>query len=504
MRNWILIPLLSMSLSLPAMAKQKVYLQPYKREPILLTYEQFSHLTHAEQKTYVKKLREIMIEVAKAYPEVAEEWSARSGFYALLWNTAVANVMGEDAADDSRGGKLDVIAYFNDQAQELANQIDKAKTANMKPEEKKALAAQYSEALKWSANAAYLAHTLQNPTAREEVLKELENLKTRLENQETKVKSVAGESDYKEARDEYFKKAFKGEIAQGTNFPVGSLKIDNAKFQAFVEARQKSKSSPQNKSQPAVRAQATADKKKDPSANKKVDGKKQPEAAKPDVAKSEGPKPDTAEPENQTAENKDSDTPAGPPVGQLYRCMYAGFVISQHPCLAPSQLPWHLNGLDESKFVCADGTVMCNPFLFGYKSNCDLKKLTTSNQIEACQASAEPYCVKPGLYATKNCGELSNNDASLENAVQLITSNGEAFNSYSKSFDDLCLKGLINFNSYKGQSKNKARIQADITRTCDVAKERLKEIKKRYNLLDGSAKPSEPSTQAPDANSGAK
>jgi hypothetical protein len=408
-------------------------------EQILLTYEQFSNLTNAEQKTYVKKLREIMVEMSAAFPEFANERSARSSFFVQMWNLNFQAAFGEGADTPSIADIEAFVKYANREAASYLKAVSEAKPAT----EKAVLVEQYRQALYWSANAAVQAHNIPDKKKREQVLKDSVNpTKKLVENAEARVKQFASEADYSEARDQYFKKAHRGELLPGDPFPSS----------AFVPSGDRLPPSPVAKAE---------EKKADKIAPKPVDKLAAAEKTT-GVVKS----------------NTSNDS--------YYRCMNAGFVIKKGPdCLAPSELPWDLSGLDRKTFICEKGTIMCNPFVFGFKSSCDWIVAIEKNRTDTCMKAATPYCVNAGLYATKNCRSISNSDSALQAAVQLINENGATFNQFGDSFSDLCNKGLIDFNSYK-RKRTSANIQAtknDIKRTCDSARVRMDEIKNRFQVL---------------------
>lgn len=462
MKKWLLIPVMSLALFFQSFAQTS---SPFESESILLNYEQFSRLTDSEQKTYVKKLRETMLEVAQAYPEIAEELSARSTFYAQLWALNLAAAFGEAAYPPETIATF--IRYANDQAAKYASSIEKAKTSNLSDKEKVKLVEEYRQALYWSAAAASQAHNISNKDVREKILREsVAPSQKQVEKLKNKVRQFASEEDYRNARDQFFKKAHQGELMPGAPFPQG----------AWVEYGDRLTNSTGTMT---------------PSPRKEV-------AEKPKIEKKSQVKPEDKKQEKTEKGGTANDA--------YYRCMYAGFVIKNHPCVAPSKLPWSLQGLDEEGFICSNGAIMCNPFLFGFKSTCDWSNSSNENGKKECYEKAQPHCVRPGLYATKNCGEISNNNTSVEAAVHLIHKNPMAFNQYGKSFDDLCNKHLINFNSYAGHSKNAARTKSDITRTCDSARKRMDEIKKRYMIFKESKKPETPTsvTQPTKANEGKK
>lgn len=504
MKRWLLIPLLSLAISTQSFAYSPT---GYKTEQILLSYEEFAQLTHAEQKSYVRKLREVMIDVAKAYPEMAEEMSARSSFYAQLWTLALKDALAVDAINDET--RETFVKYAVKQSQYYLEEIEKAKTDKITPQGRAQLAAQYREALYWSAASAQYGYDIKDDGLRNKIIsKDVNPGKTRAEKAEAKVKAVVDESEYRTARDDYFKKAHNGQMLVNSPYPKDTLIDFGERLPASAAAAPATKPA-EAKPAEAKPEMKKEEKKAEPAAKpkeEKKDDKKEDRSRKKDekpAAPTTEPKAEPAKP----AEPKPADVkPAEAAGGVLYRCMYAGFVIKSHPCVAPSKLPWDLKGLDSEKFACGNGTVMCNPFLFGFKTSCDWSKATDEKGTQACYDKAKPICVKPGLYATKNCGEASNNDSAIEAAVHLIHSNAAAFNMFSGSFGDLCQKGLINLNAYEGQAKpkNMARTKADIQRTCDSARTRMKEIRQRYNVVKDASKTSAPATAPAPDTKGAK
>lgn len=497
MKRWLLIPLLSLAISTQSLAYTST---GYQTEQILLSYQEFSQLTHAEQKTYVRKLREVMIDVAKAYPEMAEQMSARSNFYAQLWTLALKDAMAiEGISDETRES---FVKYAVSQSKHYMEEVEKAKTEKITPQGRAQLAAQYREALYWSAASAQYGYDITDEALRTTVLsKDVNPGKTRVEKAEAKVKAVVDESEYRTARDDYFKKAHSGQLGVNSTYPKNTLIDFGERLPASAAAAPASKPAEVKPAEvkPEVKKEEKKEEKKPEPVVKPKEEK--PAEKKEDRSRKKEEKPAPAgEPKAETAK------PAEAAGGVLYRCMYAGFVIKSHPCVAPSKLPWDLKGLDSEKFACGNGTVMCNPFLFGFKTSCDWSKATDEKGTQACYDKAKPICVKPGLYATKNCGEASNNDSAIEAAVHLIHSNAAAFNLFSDSFGDLCQKGLINLNAYEGQTKpkNTARTKADIQRTCDSARTRMKEIRQRYNIVKGTSKTSAPAAAPAPETKGAK
>lgn len=401
-------------------------------------------LTNAEQKTYVKKVRELIAEMAETFPYFAEEMSARSSLFQHLWNLGLPAANSEELS----GYTDEAISYAVERSLQNAmgyyKAVDAVKVSKLPDYAKTETAEKYRQSLYWVSVAAAQAHKIQNKELRKKTLETIviPASKAVLSN-EHKIKTIASEPEYAFARDEILKKALAGEIGVTASFPVPGLKYFGEKL-----------TNPNIPPPPQKQAQ---------------EKNKTPEQKLPD------PVPPT------TAKNPLPSTEAN---AHYYRCIYAGYVIKQDPCIAPSELPWELSGLDSKNFSCEDGTVMCNPFIFGFSSQCDWMTALEKGRTENCWSSAKPYCVKPGLYATKSCTALSNSDNSLQAAVELIRQNKTAFNQFGESFADLCFKGLIDFNSYprKRTPQNKQKTKDDIKRTCTVASARIKEIEKRYGF----------------------
>ncbi|MBS1971052.1 MAG: hypothetical protein JSU04_12130 [Bdellovibrionales bacterium] len=523
MKRWFLIPFLSLTISLQSFA-QATPQSTEDDENILLNYEEFSQLTYAEKKTYVKKLREIMVETAKAYPEMAETMSAHSEFYAQLWTFVVASAVGEDSNSNTGGyvpnddAKMEFLKKFKQYTDSYFKMVESTKTDQMSDEQRGQYVRQYRQLLVWTGMGSAWAHTIQDPAKHKEAFDSINAVKKRVEDDEARVKNAAGAASYEKAK-QYMDQAYSGKfstgsipniqntpeklIAAGERLPPLSIKADGTVVSSAVAASApavvKALPKEEKKTEPAVASKDKKKevKKKDADPNKDLEREKQKAAEA--AHKNAKPEATTTKQEPAT-ESERSDA--------FYRCMYAGFVIKNHPCMAPSDLPWDLKGLDNAKFKCDKGSVMCNPFLFGFKTACDWSKATDEKGTAACFQDAKPFCVKPGLYATKNCNDNSTSDSAKDAAVHLIDNNREAFNLYSKSFGELCNKQLINFNSYEGQHKpkNMARTKADIKRTCDNARVRMQEIRTRYSLFRTPKKdsPAPPTMPAVKESKGAK
>lgn len=433
----------------------------YNPPAFFITYEQFMSLTNAEQKTYVKKVKEIVDDLAKAYPDLAQDRSARSSFFQVLWDLNLPSAQSQEKKEESYSDQVVVnfVAYALKQAGQYSEEVRTLSATDLTPEKKQMAVESFRQAMYWTSAAAAQTYTLKDEALKKKTLDTLilpASKKVTLN--EDKIKTFADESQYREARDEYFKKSLRGELSVMQAFPSrGLTHYDDHKKASVPISKMGTVSSeplpPETGAVPAAEGSSAA-------------------SAPP--PSSEVPPKEEARVTANTA---------------YYRCMYAGFVVKKDPCMAPRELPWSLDGLDSKSFACGPGTVMCNPLIFGFNSDCDWSSLP-----QKCWTGAKPYCVKPGLFATKNCTEASNNERSLQATVELIKRNPKVFNEFGSNFAELCYKGLIDFNSYprKRNSKNIQKTKEDIKKTCQVAEVRMAEVKKRYGLNDPATKPVAP------------
>jgi hypothetical protein len=224
-------------------------------------------------------------------------------------------------------------------------------------------------------------------------------------------------------------------------------------------------------------------------------------APEPKVAKASSTEPEapassaaaTAAPKKNPREGSGKIKPLKAPAeastdGDLYRCMHSGFVIKGDKCMAPRTLPFDLAGIDKTKFECATGTVMCNPFIFGVESEgCDWVKAAETKTLDACWKNAKPVCGAPGSRSTANCA--SNSKRSIESAVQLIHANHKAFSLFGAQMKRLCnLKDPNPPIDFKKSRARPEKVLADIRRTCKTAKIASDAVLKRFNMRYSTAK----------------
>jgi len=456
-----------------------------------ITHEQFMNLTNAEQKTYVKKVREMVVEMSQTFPYFKEEMTARSSLFQYFLNMTIPEATGAEGEEIHSD---DVIAYAVKRSLQNAMGYNKVVRAaknspNLSDEERWQIAEKHRQSMYWTAVAATQAFDIDDPGHQkfnlEEVVKPASVRVLELDN---KVRSIAPNSDIDYVREEILMPALADKAEVTGSFPAPGLtrfghKLEKPKKTTLLESTKEEKPPEQKLPDPVPPAPQAEP--KDP---------KLPEVTVPEVgppATAKDPKlPNVNTPDIPgVTKMKPGTKPAEKPKANAheYRCMYAGFVIEKDPCMATRNLPWDLQGLDEKTFACGKGTVMCNPFVFGFKAKCDWTKATAMGTVDKCLEAAKPYCITPGMNASKNCMDLSNNESSLQAAVELIKKNKDAFHTFGASFADLCYKKSINFNSYprKRTPHNKAKTIKDIERTCKVAEQRMHVIELKYGLATG-------------------
>lgn len=203
-----------------------------------------------------------------------------------------------------------------------------------------------------------------------------------------------------------------------------------------------------------------------------------------------------AAPQKNPREGSDKPQPAKAPAevstkGEHYRCMHSGFVIKGDKCMAPRTLPFDLVGIDKTKFECAEGTVMCNPFIFGVESEgCDWVKAAEDKTLDACWKKAKPFCGAPARRSTANCASnASKKKGSIESAVQIIHANNDAFSLFGAQMKRLCNKKdpkpPIDFEKSRASRK---KVLADIRRTCDDARKTSHAVAIKFNIRYSKAK----------------
>lgn len=171
-----------------------------------------------------------------------------------------------------------------------------------------------------------------------------------------------------------------------------------------------------------------------------------------------------------------------------FRCMYAGWVIPEDPCVGHTRFPryYSIQGTDSKKMVCLDGKTMCNPTVFGLRLPKNCKKL------QDCANQATPICVNRGAWPTVECYHSSTYENALVAAEINTEINPQHYQTYSKVFRDLCDPEQIAKNPYTDPNRRKVRknlsadaIRNDIRITCAWAEKKLRQV--RSAISEGSS-----------------
>jgi hypothetical protein len=164
--------------------------------------------------------------------------------------------------------------------------------------------------------------------------------------------------------------------------------------------------------------------------------------------------------------------------------MHSGFPIVGSECIAPTTSPYELVGIDKAKFICEDGKVMCNPFIFGVTSEgCDWAKSSENKDLAACWKNAKPLCGYNSRHATANCEKQRLSKDTLDSAVEIIHANHAAFDTFAAQMNALCSNDAIDYDSPKKRSaSSREYLKNDITMTCEIAKKSHFAVIKRFNL----------------------
>jgi hypothetical protein len=171
----------------------------------------------------------------------------------------------------------------------------------------------------------------------------------------------------------------------------------------------------------------------------------------------------------------------------------AGFVIKGHLCRANEQLPFALTGIDVGTFKCEPPQIICNPLLFGFRSDC------ASEDFAVCLKSAKPQCTQKAKNATAICGEAARDDKYTTRAVELIKNNKTSYDQFAKDLTDLCdEKNIHESDNLKLTAKNKPRknyesLVKDVMATCQLAQARLKVVSEAFQKI-AKAAPVKPSS----------
>lgn len=169
-----------------------------------------------------------------------------------------------------------------------------------------------------------------------------------------------------------------------------------------------------------------------------------------------------------------------------YRCMYAGWVVTEPSCKGVNKLPtgWEIDGTDASKMTCEADKTMCNPFVFGLR----LKKPCTRFDEKDCSRHATPICVNKGAWPTETCYKQSTFEDALVAADIQDSIAPQKFNTYKQLFKDLCDKDQIEKNPFADPKNRKNRnvsaeaVKRDISATCAWANKKLELATEAFNI----------------------
>jgi len=542
MKQWVLLPIAFLFSFQTSFASTTNLHQ----ESILLTYQQFMSLTQAEQLTYVKRLREMVLEMNEQNPNLAAQLEQKSTLFAQLWSMSFQEARGDDPPAPSGGVNLGNIS--TDEAKQIieitlqnANDYskavaDKIKAGNLSDQDKGMIDQQYQQSLYYAKIASYIAHnTIKDTSIRDKVIQEqLTPALQTIQSNETSLKTAIPQAKSLKNADSFIAQIKSGENADHTTVfskqdlvpygdPIKPVALTpDTPAKGKKAKNKKAKDDSDTAAAPAVK---TDTKPKDKSSSgttvtgnipseKDTPGRLAPAGYGGSSPSSSGDTPGRLAPAGYggsapTAADKASEQKhTGEIVGGIfYRCMYSGFVIKDDPCMAPKTLPWELKGLDSKNFTCSGGLVLCNPLVFGVQTKCDWNNALEKDRTKACWDGAKPYCVKKGKFPTKDCAELSQNDGSLQAAAELIRNNPDVYKQFAKSFDELCNKNMINLNGYGNKKRSEASkqyIKNDIEVTCAVARERMDDVKKKYPMAADTSSTSANTKAAPPAAKNAK
>lgn len=155
-------------------------------------------------------------------------------------------------------------------------------------------------------------------------------------------------------------------------------------------------------------------------------------------------------------------TPADNPNPAAPRCIYAGFVVKKTKCEAVTLLPedFYLAEINNNTFKCdpADGDILCNPLVFGFKN------------------TDTAYCTKRSVSASSECSRTSDN---IDNARRLIAlwnnpKNKDALEQYQNDLNQIC---------ELAKSKNN-----DVSKTCKVVQAQFNAKLQAQLIVDSRAK----------------
>lgn len=177
------------------------------------------------------------------------------------------------------------------------------------------------------------------------------------------------------------------------------------------------------------------------------------------------------------------------PDGTFYRCLYAGFVLKGDPCAAPAKLPdgFNIADIPADAFACGPKETLCNPFLYGMKSDCKPGPDKTDESNRACLAKSKGLCIPNATPASPDCAKAAGGDDSLRSAVALIRLNAVSFVKFRQGFHELCDARMIEMNGlsyWKNGSPRELpeKTKAELDQTCGQARTQMKALADKYGV----------------------
>ncbi|MBC7370576.1 MAG: hypothetical protein H7326_03370 [Bdellovibrionaceae bacterium] len=454
MKSWSLIPIV-LILSATSFATTSMVASKVPKTTALLSQQQFSSLTYTEQLTYIKKVREIFVEMSESNPALAAEFAKRSGLFAAVMDAAVPAAIAQDVAkpavskyqswkpanDNEAGAKK-----FLDDAATYIHEVSKSETKDLSASQKEALLNNFEGASKMiRMSMASKMFGDFNQETQNLLQAEIDRLAA-LQDENLKSLKTALPKNKKVTQKAQYWTQTKNDFKTSAVVPIGESDLRRFNGEPFTPV-----ATSKETVKPASGTKVTVDE-GEPAKDKKPAPEKPEKKASPDGASG------------------------------AYRCMYAGFVIKGEDCIAPKEIPWALTGLPKP-FACEGDSVMCNPLVFGVQVTCKWTKAMNPDLFgKTCMADSKPYCVRKQSQATKECNRISasSDKFALESAVFLNSRNENSQNiaEFNQNFEDLCDRENIDYT----HAKSKAGTLTDVRETCKKARGRFEEVKKRYGI----------------------
>lgn len=171
--------------------------------------------------------------------------------------------------------------------------------------------------------------------------------------------------------------------------------------------------------------------------------------------------------------------------GSQFRCMYAGWIVETGKCVGPNSIPdWMNLGLSEENKSCPKNYVACNPVLFGLELPKDCKRFAD------CKDKAKPLCAQKGLRPTWECQQKASAGFGLPTQVAAeINSNSapQLYTDFQMKFKGLCGNGdvsesYIAENPFVKNHKRSKVVLKDIFETCKKAYRQMEDLNIAMNV----------------------